>query len=524
MKSILIAFENSCSDAELQSHHYFRITPTYLPIDGKITLKSAFGTFTKELIFSSDNLEIMECLVKQEYIISIITSQSFTLDISVNGIKIWEEDIVISFKPFIFNIDTGINNNNIFEIEPHVPHYLYGSSIVTVNEYTVIQPIISSSIILRFELNDILPKGLKFDMRNGYFFGIPSEIGVYYLRTKAVNLIGHSDTVILTLNVTENTKYMKCKEDDKIYFEFLFTINDKEFQDNLLLSLYSFEQGKEIYIYSSINITSNNIFGDEICITKSKYLLRLIDTTPVNQGWRNNEVSISINKEEIGKYSLLEYDYMKEITLDYSNKSDNDRKEKKSYCQAIDDLPLTEENKTIIIKCMNNKTEGNMTFYCSNDDDDGNDGKWIQISNYCYDDKPRILNINTIVEIKLGYHYDNFNPITFYGYDVKYTTSNLPKGLTIDIETGIISGTSTYGYNKIIIIVGSNKNGEIEAEIMLKAIMPDFPVIESYESFVNLTCGFDYDNEIIMKVFGNNLVYSIYPSIFLLFINYRFKL
>lgn len=107
MKSIFITFENSC-DNELQSHHYFRIIPTKFPIDGIITLISVYGNFTKELKFSSDNLEIMECLFKQEYIISIVTSQSFTLDINVNGIKILDEDIVTLFKPFVFNINTGI--------------------------------------------------------------------------------------------------------------------------------------------------------------------------------------------------------------------------------------------------------------------------------------------------------------------------------------------------------------------------------------------------------------------------------
>lgn len=51
---------------------------------------------------------MMECLLAQEYMISIIATQSFSLYISVNGIDVLQQEVLISFKPFNFMFDTCI--------------------------------------------------------------------------------------------------------------------------------------------------------------------------------------------------------------------------------------------------------------------------------------------------------------------------------------------------------------------------------------------------------------------------------
>lgn len=184
---------------------------------------------------------------------------------------------------------------------------------------------------------------------------------------------------------------------------------------------------------------------------------------------------------------------------------------KDSNCKSIDNLlPDGDPEQIETIGCSNGQT-GLRKFICK-------DKMWNEIENSC-NMAPVLLNSVDHVEIIVGTPIKSILT-SISCSNCEYSISpSLPNGLSINQANGEISGTIDDIYeSKDYKIAAKNEHGEISENIMFIFRYHSIPSIEAIDENIELITGEKYKDKKIIVAYGNNISFSIIPSIIIIYL------
>lgn len=133
--------------------------------------------------------------------------------------------------------------------------------------------------------------------------------------------------------------------------------------------------------------------------------------------------------------------------------------------------------------------------------------KWIEIENNCEDDEPILMYKTDSITFNPGEKYTDISLASFSGNSLKYSIEPTIEGLTINEDTGLISGIPISKLSELKhTIKATNKNGNAEAEILITINEPTIPILVSYTAKVEVKAGKVFENEELYTVLNADTV------------------
>lgn len=131
-------------------------------------------------------------------------------------------------------------------------------------------------------------------------------------------------------------------------------------------------------------------------------------------------------------------------------------------------------------------------------------------------DNPVIASYDEKLELTYMYTYDSHRPLLCYAKSLTYSVNkDLPKDLTYDTTTGIMSGKVTaLPQSAETYTFSCTGNGHtVSQNIPVSVVVSDTPVLVSKNDSVSVKAGEELKNVLYFTATGTNLVYSISPSL-----------
>lgn len=176
-----------------------------------------------------------------------------------------------------------------------------------------------------------------------------------------------------------------------------------------------------------------------------------------------------------------------------------------SYCQGDvnEGIPDSNSGTIITVPCHDKTDLGNRTLECPI----GNNPMWIEIYSRC-DDIPSIIKQYNTYTLEEGVKYNNLRLFSASGKNIVYSMNNQINGLELN-EDGTLSGYPLIHSDLMQVSFNvSNKYGYviINIDIIINPVTSP-KIIETYND-ITFTAGIPFNDKVIFKAIGNDLVYS----------------
>lgn len=246
------------------------------------------------------------CLVPSDYIFNIDNNNTFLdfeLNLTVDGQILFNRKYQ-KYKTYNEIVKTKYQNVTI--------KYNNGSKLYLKQyENFILLPNITG-FISEFLYPSYLPDTVHFDYKTGKIWGYYINTGNSYTFITARGFDGSFASFQLQVEVKKNLKELDCFADSKIPIEFIYHIEDIEISKYMSISMSKDSDNREIYSSNGYYTENYNNF---ICINDDDYTIHLYDTNPELKGWKNNYITLKMNKIEYGKYTVEELEHFKNIVL-----------------------------------------------------------------------------------------------------------------------------------------------------------------------------------------------------------------
>lgn len=126
---------------------------------------------------------------------------------------------------------------------------------------------------------------------------------------------------------------------------------------------------------------------------------------------------------------------------------------------------------------------------------------------------PSIISVNNYVTLTAGIKYENLSLVIGRGYDIYFTVKpELPNGLYLNCDNGLISGIAIYESEKTYTFYIENINGTSSVDVLISIHNPETPIFISKVDKYTFYSGISY-NVSLFNISGNDLYYSVNPSL-----------
>lgn len=371
------------------------------------------------------------------------------------------------------------------ELKNKINYNGYGINEIKLIKNLKISPILpkynDNEIISTCKLNDNLPNGLFFNNSNCAIYGIPNEVKILQLVNILINtnldIYLNSFYITIIDDIPENGVFLKIWDYNELCYSNLFNIIDLPLNDN-----YITDVNKDLFFENDNEIWDK--IGNKKMIEFTGYF------------FIENGGDFKIFIESIGQYKLIIEDYILESLScgeTYYNISINTVEEYVKYT-----LYYFKENdaklKVTFSKHMYPRKIPEELYY------------------YVYS-PPRYIQYPSFVSAIIVNTYVSIEPFVLNDYSTNYNVElKLPKGLYINCDTGIISGTAVEVTNPTEYKINCfNKYGSSYINIVIQVINNVFNgLLTNFYKLSNNICGSIPDisnNDPIISLVDNNINY-----------------